>query len=419
MADYVTKIRTMEGDKQIDYNALANKPAVALPIAGGTMQGPIVLTSDPKNDMEAATKQYVDDAGTEVKQYVDNVFRSQAELDSLNGYLKIKATYVSTGNPAENVYFRGIPDVEDSLLRTNEDGEFFAAIPVGDYTLTFRPIIGESKIPDQTVAVHAKKVTDVDISIEAGTALKHITESNQYLVGADATTHNVMALGGGGSGGASAIQGGVTSYNAVASAGGGSGYIQTKTINFEALRYRMVTVTIGAGGAGVSSAQLANQFSDVSGNSGGATMVADSTGMILISANGGSGGEAKVIYNNGKTHDVQGGLGASNGASVHTVDSGGSYHNGLDVSFIDDEIDGFYVFGNQEYPKVAGGGFASVIGASSLADLLKSACGAGCNEDGSAVNGLGAGSGGLCRCTSNSVPVVKSYDGGSGAVFIE
>lgn len=28
MADYVTKIRTSEGDKQIDYNALANRPSI-------------------------------------------------------------------------------------------------------------------------------------------------------------------------------------------------------------------------------------------------------------------------------------------------------------------------------------------------------------------------------------------------------
>ena len=28
MADYITKIRTSSGDKQIDYNALANKPTI-------------------------------------------------------------------------------------------------------------------------------------------------------------------------------------------------------------------------------------------------------------------------------------------------------------------------------------------------------------------------------------------------------
>jgi phage-related tail fiber protein len=32
-----------------------------LPIAGGTMEGVLVLDDDPENDMEAATKQYVDD----------------------------------------------------------------------------------------------------------------------------------------------------------------------------------------------------------------------------------------------------------------------------------------------------------------------------------------------------------------------
>lgn len=33
MADYITKIRTNQGDKQIDYNALANKPIVSVPIS--------------------------------------------------------------------------------------------------------------------------------------------------------------------------------------------------------------------------------------------------------------------------------------------------------------------------------------------------------------------------------------------------
>lgn len=42
MANYITKIRTESGDKQIDYNSLANLPDEALPIAGGVMEG--VLT---------------------------------------------------------------------------------------------------------------------------------------------------------------------------------------------------------------------------------------------------------------------------------------------------------------------------------------------------------------------------------------
>lgn len=47
MADYITKIRTIDGDKQIDYNALANLPNAtdlgALPITGGTMKGVLTL----------------------------------------------------------------------------------------------------------------------------------------------------------------------------------------------------------------------------------------------------------------------------------------------------------------------------------------------------------------------------------------
>lgn len=59
MADYITRIRTIDGDKQIDYNALANLPDLdqksdidhqhepsevgALPITGGTMEGTLTV----------------------------------------------------------------------------------------------------------------------------------------------------------------------------------------------------------------------------------------------------------------------------------------------------------------------------------------------------------------------------------------
>ena len=53
-AKYVTKIRTADGDKQIDYNALANKPDVpssaedvgAIPVVSGTKGQVIGFTSD-------------------------------------------------------------------------------------------------------------------------------------------------------------------------------------------------------------------------------------------------------------------------------------------------------------------------------------------------------------------------------------
>src|SRR5215471_4388842 len=39
-------------------------PLVYLPIAGGTLTGPLILAGDPTLDLGAATKQYVDDAIT-------------------------------------------------------------------------------------------------------------------------------------------------------------------------------------------------------------------------------------------------------------------------------------------------------------------------------------------------------------------
>ena len=59
MADYITRIRTIDGDKQIDYNSLANLPDLdqksnidhqhtasevgALPISGGAMEGTLTV----------------------------------------------------------------------------------------------------------------------------------------------------------------------------------------------------------------------------------------------------------------------------------------------------------------------------------------------------------------------------------------
>lgn len=52
MADYITKIITSQGTKQIDYNALANKPSVVNETADGLM----LATDKVKLDAYAPTK---------------------------------------------------------------------------------------------------------------------------------------------------------------------------------------------------------------------------------------------------------------------------------------------------------------------------------------------------------------------------
>ena len=44
MSEYITKVRTVSGDLQIDYNALANLP-ISLSAGVGTMQYPLALNS--------------------------------------------------------------------------------------------------------------------------------------------------------------------------------------------------------------------------------------------------------------------------------------------------------------------------------------------------------------------------------------
>ena len=48
------------------YNDLTNKPTNYLSVTGGTMTGSLILNSNPSNNLEAATKQYVDNATSSI-----------------------------------------------------------------------------------------------------------------------------------------------------------------------------------------------------------------------------------------------------------------------------------------------------------------------------------------------------------------
>lgn len=54
------------------FNPSSNKQQGFLPLSGGTMEGPITLSGDPTQDLQAATKQYTDKAA---KKYQPSTFQ--------------------------------------------------------------------------------------------------------------------------------------------------------------------------------------------------------------------------------------------------------------------------------------------------------------------------------------------------------
>lgn len=346
---------------------------------------------------------------------IDTAVKSLAEteFESLKGYLKINAIYSSTGQPAENVYFRGIPDVDEALLRTDSYGQFYAALPVGTYTLTFRTIIGELQIPDQTVDVVAKTVAEVPILIEAGAELKHITESNEYLVGQDAAETEFFAIGGGGSGGIAGCR--ADANGLVAAGGGGGGFVSQTLADLTPLRGTFLTILVGAGGKGVTMGSITGKCQKENGNTGGATEVTSSDGTVLVTAKGGFGGEGASDTNcAGAT--ALGGEGTCSGGSIRLSSGHTNSQYWSEVTFYEDNIEGVHVFGDTDYPLVGGGGSAKgSFNSNQSQELHIGNRGAGCNEDGTTVDGTGAGSSASVSISSNSG---RSSDGASGAVFI-
>lgn len=317
---------------------------------------------------------------------------SKQDLNRLNGYLKIVATYASTGAAASGVQFTGLTSVEDeTLLVTGEDGVFFGEVPVSEYTLVFRPILGEQAIPNKVVKISAGKVTVLELSLVAGSDTRAITTSGLLLVGLDCTEIKLFGVGGGGAGGA----GGYASSYRGASAGGGGGYSTAVTLEAADYLGKFLTVTIGAGGSGAKSDKL-------TGNTGGATTVAAPDGTILLTANGGVGGGGAY---SGTT--ATGGSGTGKGASVTDVKTSG-------VTFNTSGIDGAYPFGDSRYPRVGGGG-AACGRYSGNYDQYNSVAGAGGGGlNGAGQDGLGGGGGGKLTSGNHG----NCYDGGSGALFV-
>ena len=56
---------TLGADGKVPASQLP-ETAACVPIAGGTMTGPLILSGAPERDLQAATKRYVDDAASKI-----------------------------------------------------------------------------------------------------------------------------------------------------------------------------------------------------------------------------------------------------------------------------------------------------------------------------------------------------------------
>lgn len=343
------------------------------------------------------------------------LYSKKQDLDSLKGYLSIFATYASSGGPAKNVYFRGISGVDESLLRTDENGEFFAELPVGSYTLDFRAIVGEDPIPSKTILISGKKITKVELSLKHTGQLNHITESGEYLIGQDATSVDFFGVGGGGSGGGGGMPSSGGAY-ASSTSGGGGGYTATKTVDLSSLRGQFLTVEIGAGATGEinSSGSESNGYGEA-GATGGTTTIKLPNGTTIISAAGGEGGHGSGGSTSKSSYTATGGLGGSQGvSSTFSRDDNGNFT----ATFVDSASKGVRVFGNASYPLVSVGGSgqcATGSAGSAPTNLFRSSVG----SQNAGTDGVGNGGGGNCKYTTSLGNFRSGYSGGSGAVFFK
>ena len=249
---------------------------------------------------------------------------TQSRLSSFSGGLLITATYETTGRPAANVYFTGLPDADPELCRTDENGEFFAEVLPGEYELTFATMIGQAPLADQLVTVEQRKIARVELVVEKSNGLAVIETSGDYAVGEDAATMKLRAVGGGGSG-AAMDHGSTSSHTSFALSGGGGGFISELEIDLTGYVNTRLQITVGAGGTSVScTAKSSSAYDLAQGNQGGSTSVVDADGTVLLSASGGGGGEyvrgTESNYGGiSTTSEAAGGAGQCQGVSVKST----------------------------------------------------------------------------------------------------
>ena len=136
-----TEIDTILGS----YSTTAQNNSTFLKLSGGTLTGPVVLPGDPVADLQAATKQYVDDATAPHSH--DNFYYTETEIDTLLSnksdithhhdtvYLQISGGTLSgslilAGDPVDPLGAASKQYVDDSISTHNHDGAYYTETEV-------------------------------------------------------------------------------------------------------------------------------------------------------------------------------------------------------------------------------------------------------------------------------------------------
>lgn len=78
-----------------------------LPLAGGTLTGPLTLTAAPSADLQAATKKYVDDATATIATLTSQLATANSEIATLKSQVATLNTFMNKFQPMLNTIYNG------------------------------------------------------------------------------------------------------------------------------------------------------------------------------------------------------------------------------------------------------------------------------------------------------------------------
>lgn len=163
MADYITKIRTLDGDKQIDYNALANKPS----IGKASLVHSLTLEEGVK-ELEFSTNLETDFyLKIQVPKYADVTTNgSSIVINAINGSYASNVQLANVHTGWANHAFVMVKRLEDAwfMLKADTTAGFGQASGIANY-----PTANASKVSKIKLMNTGSGANDI---IPAGTSIK-------------------------------------------------------------------------------------------------------------------------------------------------------------------------------------------------------------------------------------------------------
>ena len=107
----------------MSYGSILSQNPPDLPLTGGTMTGPLILSGDPTENLEAATKQYVDEAkATTVKQVFNSYVASSRDCNFNEPIGTAKLLFFAIECNSSSSNYIGMYDYQDKQFYQQEFG---------------------------------------------------------------------------------------------------------------------------------------------------------------------------------------------------------------------------------------------------------------------------------------------------------